>query len=186
MSIVRPRGVKLKKAKHPGLTFLIFGMVAASAYWRDRINWMIVAAAVAGFLILVLLIKRIGLVKSMKAVDAMGGHEFERYLAKVFRGLGYSVETVGLGGGDFGADLIVTKRGVSTAVQAKNYDRKNRVGNDAVQQAIAGATYYNCREAMVVTNSTFTKAAKEQASKCTAFPVTLWSRDDLQKAIKKL
>ena len=46
-------------------------------------------------------------------------------------------------------------------IQAKNYS--GVVGNSAVQQAISAKTFYGCDEAMVVTNSYFSKSAKELA-----------------------
>lgn len=70
------------------------------------------------------------------------------------------------------------------AVQAKNYDRGN-VGNEAVQQAIAAASYYDCQQAMVVTNSGFTKNAVKQA-RGSNIPVTLIDRRRLGKLIDKV
>ena len=69
-------------------------------------------------------------------------------------------------------------------MQAKNYDA-GKVGNDAVQQAIAGAMYYQCHEAMVVTNNRFTLAAKRQAKR-SSLPVTLWNRIDLGKILMEM
>ena len=117
-------------------------------------------------------------------IDAMTGHEFERFLSRLFSRLGFRVRLVGASGGDFGADLIIERDGISIAVQAKNYEA-GHVGNDAVQQAIAGTTYYNCHAALVVTNSLFTKAAEEQAERCAHFPVTLWNRLDLETALRR-
>ena len=47
-------------------------------------------------------------------------------------------------------------------IQAKNYS--GSVVNAAVQQAISAKAFYGCDEAMVVTNSYYTKSAKELAS----------------------
>ena len=52
------------------------------------------------------------------AVDAMGGVEFEHYVAAVLRGRGYTIEFT-RATGDFGVDLIATRDGVRTAVQCK-------------------------------------------------------------------
>ena len=121
---------------------------------------------------------------SLEAVDRMEGHEFERYLVKLFRKQGFATENVGQDGADFGADLIIEKEGIRIAVQAKNYT-SGRVGNDAVQQAIAGATYYACDQAMVITNSRYTKSAYQQAKGCHNFPVILWDRDEMTELISK-
>ncbi len=96
-----------------------------------------------------------------KRLDA--GLAFERHLARVFRNLGYGVHVVG-GTNDHGADLIITRRRKKIAVQAKCYAKP--VGNAAVQEVYAAKAYYHCDGAWVVTNSTFTQAAVEQAEPC--------------------
>ena len=47
-------------------------------------------------------------------------------------------------------------------IQAK-LRRKMTVGNDAVQQVVAAKAIYNCPDAVVITNSTFTPKAQELA-----------------------
>jgi restriction system protein len=59
-------------------------------------------------------------------------------------------------------------------VQAKRY--RSSVGVRAVQEAVAAKAKYRCSEAMVVTNSTFTKQAVELAR---ANKVTLVDREQL-------
>ncbi|AQT80007.1 hypothetical protein B1R94_13115 [Mycolicibacterium litorale] len=94
------------------------------------------------------------------AVDAMTGVEFERYVAAVLRGVGYSVE-ITRATGDFGVDLIATKAGVRTAVQCKRQVRV--VNGSAVQQVVAGATIHDCTATMVVSNHRYTRAAEQLA-----------------------
>ncbi|MDU5042014.1 MAG: restriction endonuclease, partial [Enterobacter roggenkampii] len=77
---------------------------------------------------------------------------------------------------DQGADLFVTRFGKDMVIQAKNYS--GSVGNSAVQQVISAKTFYGCDEAMVVTNSYFTRSAKELAESAL---VRLIDRDELQK-----
>lgn len=62
-------------------------------------------------------------------IDAMDGHTFETFLGTLFRRLGYRVEQTRYRG-DYGADLVVAKGGVKTAVQAKRSGK--RVGVKAV------------------------------------------------------
>ena len=50
-------------------------------------------------------------------------------------------------------DLIAKKHRTTYAVQCKLYQGK--VGNSAIQEAVAGKSYYDCDEAMVITNSVF-------------------------------
>lgn len=93
----------------------------------------------------------------------LSGPQFEQHLAEAFRLHGYDVKPTGQTG-DQGVDLIVTMAGGRrVAVQAKCYT--GAVGNDAVQQAFAGKAFHGCDACVVVTNSEFTRAARELASK---------------------
>lgn len=112
---------------------------------------------------------------TMYHVDAMNGYDFEKFLAEIFQTAGYDVEGTKLSG-DQGADLFVTRFGKKIVIQAKNYS--GSVGNTAVQEAISAKSFYACDEAMVVTNSYFTKSAIELAN---AASVRLIGRPDLQK-----
>ena len=68
------------------------------------------------------------------------------------------------GSGDQGVDVIALHHsGFKVAIQTKLYSKP--VGNKAVQEVVASRIYYKTDEAMVVTNNTFTKSAKELASK---------------------
>ncbi len=64
--------------------------------------------------------------------------------------------------GDQGVDLIAIKDDRKIAIQCKYYT--NSVGNKAVQEIIAGADFYGCPEKAVITNSYFTKSAKQLAA----------------------
>lgn len=110
-------------------------------------------------------------------IDAMDGLVFEQYLEVLFGKLGYNVERTRYVG-DYGADLITHKDGVKTVIQAKRY--KKSVGIKSVQEAVAAKGMYGCTGAMVVTNSTFTRAAVELAK---ANHVVLWDRDRLVETI---
>lgn len=106
-------------------------------------------------------------------VDRLSGKDFETYLATRFRALGYKVEQTKLVG-DYGADLILTREGYRTVVQAKRY--KKDVGNKAVQEAYGAKPMYNAQNAIVVTNRGYTKAAVKQALMT---GVELWDRERL-------
>ncbi|MEN8503601.1 MULTISPECIES: restriction endonuclease [Paraburkholderia] len=111
---------------------------------------------------------------TMYHVDAMNGYDFESFLGELFRTAGYDVEGTKLSG-DQGADLFVSRFGKKIVIQAKNYS--GSVGNAAVQEAISAKSFYGCDEAMVVTNSYFTRPAIELAG---AAAVRLVGRRDLQ------
>jgi restriction system protein len=108
-------------------------------------------------------------------VDAMSGCEFEDFLAKVFTVLGFDIETTKRST-DQGADLFAERFGRKIVVQAKNYS--DSVGNAAVQQMLAAKTFFNCDDAMVVTNNYFTPSARQLAE---AGGVKLVDRRELQQ-----
>ncbi|MCF8890679.1 restriction endonuclease [Priestia megaterium] len=114
----------------------------------------------------------------MPYIDKMDGRQFEIYLQILFRHLGYHPE-VTKQTGDFGADLVM-ERDEKIVVQAKRYGHKNRVSLSAVQEVYGAKAYYRANQAWVVTNSYFTKQAKELAAAC---DVKLVDREDLQELI---
>jgi len=174
------RSRSAKRAAGTGIGLAVFLLGVIAYVMRDHWPWLAGAGAAVAIAWIWWLASRRRLARSMAEIDAMGGHEFERYLARAFRKLGYGARLVGEGGSDFGADIVIERRGIRVAVQAKNHVGGARVGNDAVQQAIAGATYYKCRCAMVVTNSRFTRAAHAQAAASEAIPVILLGRRELE------
>ena len=117
----------------------------------------------------------------MPYIDKMDGRQFEVYLQILFRHLGYHPE-VTKQSGDFGADLIMEKD-EKIVVQAKRYGYKNRVSLSAVQEVYGAKAYYRANQAWVVTNSYFTKQAKELAAAC---DVKLIDREDLQALIRAI
>lgn len=110
----------------------------------------------------------------------LNGHEFEEYIQKLFELFGYTVVRTPLTG-DQGADLIVSKDGLKTVVQAKKYEAS--VSNKAVQEVVAAKSYYNAEKAIVVTNSTFTSGAIDLAL---ANGVELWDSEKLENIVKNL
>jgi len=127
------------------------------------------------------LIEKQRLAKSgISDIDKIDGKLFEKYLEILFERLGYKVERTRYIG-DYGADLIVRRDGVKTVIQAKRY--KSKVGVRAIQEAVGAKGYYNCDKAMVITNSYFTRQAKELAVKN---GVELWDRNDLAKNLLKI
>jgi len=95
-----------------------------------------------------------------KYMQVKTGEEFEMFLREVYLQLGYSVQMTPTTG-DQGADLIIEKHGVKSAVQAKHYS--SPVGNKAVQEIVAALNYYKVSKGIVVTNNEFTKSAIELA-----------------------
>lgn len=107
----------------------------------------------------------------------MSGREFEEYCAAYLRKRGFKKVQVTRATGDQGVDILARRRGKTYAIQCKLYQKP--VGNSAVQEAYAGKQYYDCDRAMVMTNSTFTKGAKELAERT---EILLWEGIPLKRS----
>ena len=88
------------------------------------------------------------------------GNDFEIYLTNLFRELNYKVKHCGKSG-DQGGDIIISKNDTTYVIQAKYY--ANKVDNTSVQEVIGAIRFYNANRGVVITNSIFTKNAKELA-----------------------
>jgi restriction system protein len=95
-------------------------------------------------------------------IHYMGGLEFEQFMADLFRKQGYSVKRTP-GSGDQGIDLLVDMEGRNVAIQLKRW--RMPVGNKAVQETFTGMFYHQAQEGWLITTSSFTKSAKDAASK---------------------
>lgn len=170
-----------RKKKNEGVNLLLVVIAAAAYYVTESVEGTIaVVVAIFTTFISLVLIKKYSDKKRLKVarmdeVDAMDGVQFEHYLSVLFKSLKYSAK-VTQSAGDYGADLIIKKDGRTIAVQAKRY--KNNVGIKSVQEIIPALKVYDAQEAWVVTNSYFTKPAKELAEKN---DVKLIDRDQLIK-----
>jgi restriction system protein len=153
---------------------LVFG--ALFAWVKLGIVWTISLLVIAAVLIAVIVVLRKRqreqplLASGIADIDQLNGRQFEKRLAAHFRRQGYQVDLTPYQG-DFGADLIIERDGVPTAIQAKRW--KEYVGVGAVQEIVSAKAYYQCQHAMVVTNSAFTQAARQLAA---SNEVTLWDR----------
>ncbi len=113
-------------------------------------------------------------------MDELEGHDFEYYCADLLGKCGFSEASVTKGSGDFGADIIAEKDGVSYAIQCKCYDKP--IGVKAVQEAYAGKDYYDCMVGVVMTNQYFTAPAVELARK---LKIMLWDRGYVESMEKE-
>lgn len=112
-------------------------------------------------------------------VDVMEGHEFEGFCAGLLRKNGFENVSVTRGSGDQGIDIIASKDGIKYGIQCKCYTAD--IGNKAVQEALAGKTFYKCHVAVVLTNRYFTRSARELAD---STGIILWDRSRLLKLMK--
>ncbi|MFD2613170.1 restriction endonuclease [Paenibacillus gansuensis] len=112
--------------------------------------------------------------------DLMSGSQFEEFIARLLRQMGFSV-SITKASGDQGVDLIATKSNVKYGIQAKCYS--NNVSNKAVQEVVGGLAYYGLTSGWVITNSYFTQSARELA---VANKIVLWDRDVLEEKMAQL
>lgn len=108
----------------------------------------------------------------------MSGIDYEKACAESLRKMGYTDIELTKTSGDQGIDIIAWKDGLKYGIQCKHYE--GSVSNKAVQEASAGAKYYDCDVAVVMTNSVFTRSAEELAHK---IGVKLWSNNDLYREV---
>jgi HJR/Mrr/RecB family endonuclease len=101
--------------------------------------------------------------KTMDEVSRMTGIQFEEFLVRLFSRMGYRDITL-TATNDQGGDLLcLAPSGARAVIQAKRW--QGTVGNAAVQELLGAMLYYDRAEGMVVTNSTFSAAARELAKK---------------------
>ena len=158
--------------------FIIIAFCLAIAWigvGNSLVTWEEVSLIVIGILLLYCVIrfgnKQRILHSSLKRIDKMSGVEFEVYLMYQFKKKRYKVRMTPESG-DFGADLLLRKFMRQYIVQAKRYS--GSVGIQAVQETIGAMRYYDIDLGIVVTNSYFTKAAKELAN---VSDIELWDRN---------
>ncbi|MHC5229273.1 restriction endonuclease [Enterococcus sp. LJL99] len=116
----------------------------------------------------------------LSEIDGMSGEKFEYFFANLLRKSNFQKVKVTQYQGDQGIDVLALNNNQKIGYQCKRY--KKNVGNKAIQEAHAGKSFYDLDEVYVVTNSYFTKPAKELAFKT---GVHLIDRDELYKMIKK-
>lgn len=106
--------------------------------------------------------------------EKMDGHQYEHECAKLLKKKGFAGVRVTKASGDQGVDIIAYAFGKKYGIQCKYYT--SPVGNASVQEAYAGAKFYNCDIAVVLTNTTFTPSAIELSKKT---GVLLWPHNSV-------
>lgn len=108
------------------------------------------------------------------------GTDYEIFVARILGEADWQVSMTPATG-DHGADIIATKGTFRAALQCKYYSQP--VGNGSVQEAYSAKGFYRCDVGAVVSNASFTKAARTAA---TSLHVPLLHHDDLVEALEKL
>lgn len=100
--------------------------------------------------------------KTRESIEKMTGIEFESFVKDFLVHKGAQCEMTPASG-DYGADIIANISGKRIAIQCKRY--KDRVGFDAVKEALSGKVYYGCDEAWVISNSKYSQQAIQASRK---------------------
>lgn len=109
-------------------------------------------------------------------INQMSGFEFEEFVAsRILPNLNYSNIEITSKTFDYGVDIVATSSlGKKTAFQCKR--TKKMVGFRAIQEIYTAKTLFNCSEAIVITNSTFSRNANTIGPR---LQVTLWDKHNL-------
>jgi restriction system protein len=98
-----------------------------------------------------------------RTVDSLDGWEFEQWCGQWLMEHGFDNVEVTRGSGDYGADVLCKKDGVTYAVQCKHYTGK--VPYRAVEEVVTARQYYQRDKSMIITSSVLTPQAQEAADK---------------------
>lgn len=116
----------------------------------------------------------------IKSLDGTGLELFVADLLRPFETVGWKVWMTKVGGGDFGADLVLANpSGLKCAIQCKHRENPEKdEGLEAVQQVVASKAIYQVTYAIALTSAEdFTEKAKKLAA---ANGVLLWTRKQLE------
>ena len=150
-----------------------------SKEFMQSINLVVIIA-----LLIIIVFIVISIIKKHRRIvpehfDTLEGHEFEYYCADLLRKKGFIEVEVTKGSGDYGADILAEKDGVTYAIQCKCYTAP--IGVKAIQEAYAGRDYYDRMVGAVLTNQYFTTPAVEAAKK---LKILLWDRGYLESMLE--
>ena len=137
---------------------------------------LLVSMVIAGIIFLIKRYRR----NISEYFDTLEGHEFEYYCAELLRKKGFIDVEVTKGSGDYGADILAEKDGVTYAIQCKCYTAP--IGVKAIQEAYAGRDYYDRMVGAVLTNQYFTTPAVDAAKK---LKILLWDRGYLESMLEE-
>ena len=108
--------------------------------------------------------------------------EFEAFMGYLFRADGYEVDEIAKKG-DSAANLVARKDGISLSIRALRYQADHMVKEHEIQQAAASRTYHETDQAWVITTSSFTPEARDEAD---ALDIELWDWDTFYQALSQL
>lgn len=137
---------------------------------------------VSGTLVIIKRIRANQQEEFLEGIEELSPYEFEKYVAELFKRMGYKTRTT-KASGDYGVDVIAKNKEETIAIQVKKY-KDSPVGNKEVQRLLGSMQMKKIQadRSILITTSRFTKNAINQADGC---PIQLWDGKDLAKMIKK-
>ncbi len=114
--------------------------------------------------------------------DVVSGEHYEALCRTLLQGRGWKVETTPMTG-DQGADLIAEAHGRRVVIQCKFHARP--IGNKAVQEAFAAVGFHGGDAAVVVSNASFTRSARQLAEANGVFLLHHEQLPDLERMVRQ-
>ncbi|PCI24029.1 hypothetical protein COB57_06140 [Candidatus Peregrinibacteria bacterium] len=100
--------------------------------------------------------------KTMSELRKMDPFEFEHYVGNLLMKHGFQVQ-VTQGSGDFGADIMASKKGKKYIVQVKRYAKYNKVSSPEMQKFLGSMKIYGVDHGIFVCTSAYTSDAMKIA-----------------------
>lgn len=119
--------------------------------------------------------------EDIEDINNMTGEQFEKYVAERLSEAGWLDVKTTPKSGDHGVDIFASKDGEKYVFQCKRY--KQSVNTPAVQEIYTGKGVYKADYAVVITNSTYTKKAREMAKE---LDVKLWNLEKIDSLKNEL
>lgn len=152
------------------------GLLRALSHW---LFWLLILALVLSRYAPHLARRQSGGPGEMGRIDRMNGREFRAYIADLLRRLGFTVTTTSYLE-DYAPGLTALRGGNRVLVHVRL--TQNPVGIRAVEEAEACRIRYRCDRAVIVSNHSFTTAARVAAVQKN---VELWDRERLQEQMRQ-
>lgn len=117
--------------------------------------------------------------KADVSFEDLSPYDYEKQVAQSLSEMGWNTQ-VTKASGDQGCDVLAVKGRARVAIQCKYYSKP--IGNKAVQEINAAKSYYDANVAAVVSNQSYTPAAKLLATK---LQVALLHHSQLNSLLKE-
>jgi len=109
-------------------------------------------------------------------------YKFEEIIADLFKYCGYKSISTTPKSGDYGADIIMKKKGIKYIVQVKKYGKDNKIGRRDLQCLQGAAQHFQATGKIFVTYGFFTYSAIDYAKQ---HGIELLDHNNLVKMIRK-